>query len=432
MKKWVSMNKNENSRISNNPSQIKIKKKMEEIKNYWELANKYGIDTTDLSEEYFNFQKMSKIFIHLHDSFNDNFRNLGWIAYESMNQYVLIESVKLADADKFEDAENLLIEYYDEEKVKFFISRLNWIEEFKPRMDLIELAFVDYLEGRFHASIPVILAMIDGVVTDLKRGDQRGFFAEGVNLEAWNAIAAHITGLPALQKVLSKIRRDTLTEEIFIPYRNGILHGRDLGYANKTVAVKVWATLFALADGITSIKKGAEPGEDVEPSMFDPLENYISEQEFEVTMAKIYAFEPRKLDSNYTNSLDYNEMTPEKSLLDFMDFWSDDKPNFYEMAKKLDLYFEEKTLYQIAGAIRKEIFKNQRLIGFKILSINDETIAITNIDVNLNIQEGEKESSQKTTFKLCYYDPNGKLINRDTKGGSWKILSGFGVEDVIF
>jgi hypothetical protein len=427
------MDKNENSRISNNPSHIKIKKRMEEIKNYLELAANFGIDTIKLSEEYSNLEKMSKMLINIPDQFNDHFRNSGWIAYETMNHDIMIKAVKLADADKFEDAENLLVEYYDEKLIKLFISRLNWIENFKPRMDLIELAFEDYLEGRFHASIPVILAMIDGVVTDLKSGDQRGFFAEGTKVEAWDAIAAHETGLPALQRVLSKTRKKTRREKISLPYRNGILHGRDLGYANKIVAVKIWATLFALSDGIMAIKKDETPQEEIEYSIIDSIiEEKKSEKEFLDTMTKINSFEPRKLNLSYVHSLDYDEETPEKFLVDFLDLWSKNKPNFYEMTKKLDLFLEKRSIKQMIGVLRNKIFKNQKLNGYKILSINDETIGIASINVNLNIQDGEKEKSQKTTFKLCYYDPDGKISIRGTEGGSWKILSGFGLEDVIF
>ena len=51
-----------------------------------------------------------------------------------------------------------------------------------------------------------------------------------------------------LAKILGNGRKKTTTEALSLPYRNGILHGRDLGYDNKMVAAKSWAALFAVRE----------------------------------------------------------------------------------------------------------------------------------------------------------------------------------------
>ncbi|WP_052374202.1 hypothetical protein [Methanobacterium sp. SMA-27] len=421
----MQQNDSKKTRISDNPSHVKIRKQIEDAKNLINFLDNLGIDTTILSKEYLKLEELSKIVIYdIHDRFNDHFSEKGWIAYESMNQTKIIKAVEFADANKFEEAERLLIEYYDENILKLFISRLSFIDVFKPRVVLIEKAFEDHLEERYHATIPVILAMIDGVVSDLKPGDQRGFFAEGADVEAWDAIAAHESGLNALQKVMSKVRKKTQTEKITLPLRNGIIHGRDLGYANKTVAVKVWHTLFALADGIRSMKD-----EEQRKSTSNDTSEEMPEKTFYENMAKIESFKPRKLDIDYIKSLDYDEETPEKVLVEFLDYWSKDKPNFYEMTKKIDL--EERNLKQMVGILRKKVFENKRLTGYEILAIKDETIGVTNIEVNLNFKDENGEISPNTTFKLWYIDSKGKLNIRGTKGCSWKILTGYGIENVF-
>ncbi len=423
----------ENSRISNNPSHVKIEKKIGQMENLIDLGEKFGIDTNELKSKLSDLKEESEFLRNIHDRFNDHFREEGWIAYESMNHEVMINAVELADSDKFEDAEHLLIEYYDENILRLSISRLKWIEEFTQRIDLIESALEDHLEERYHASIPVILAMIDGVVTDLKPGDQRGFFAEGVEIEAWDAIAAHETGLKALQRLLSKTRKKTLSEEINIPYRNGILHGRDLGYANKKVSIKTFATLLALADGIRAIKKDEiEAVEEYEPTIIESIiKEKQSEEEFYETMNKIEAFVPRELDSDYLDSLDFDEGTPEKVLLELLELSTVNNPNFLEIAKKIDLSLEERTVQQIAGVLRKKVFQNQKITGFKFLSIIDDAISVTSIVVELNIRNGEENLFYETKFVLTYKDKEGKPQTRDIKGCSWKIIAGFGIENEI-
>jgi hypothetical protein len=50
-------------------------------------------------------------------------------------------------------------------------------------------------------------------------------------------------------------------------YRHGILHGRDINYANKTVAAKCWAALFALNDWARAVKDGKKNPPPDEPKL---------------------------------------------------------------------------------------------------------------------------------------------------------------------
>ncbi|CDG64214.1 hypothetical protein MBMB1_0095 [Methanobacterium sp. MB1] len=418
-----------NSRISNNPTHVNFSAKLKNLKELIQMADLFGIndpEITKIKKDIKMYEKMKNI----HDRFNDHFLKSGWIAYENMDHpNVLLKAVELADADKFNEAEEVLVEYYNETNLKSFVSSLSHIKEFKPRMELIERALEDFLEKRYHACIPVLLAMIDGVVSDLRPGDQRGFFATGVKLDAWDSISAHISGLTQLQELLAEKRTNRVTDEIVIPFRNGILHGRDLGYANKMVAVKVWATLFALVDGIRSMKT-----EEQRKTNFhnDPPEE-MSEEAFYEKMVEIQSFTPRKLEVNkdypeFGKSSDYEEGTPQKYLVEFFEHWSKNKPNLHEMTKKIDLSFEDRSLNHIIGILKRNIFKNQKLLKFIIKSIDDETVAITKIKVNLYIQDEDKKINRETTFQLCYMDSNGKSEIRGTEGYTWKIITGYGIE----
>lgn len=216
---------------------------------------KIGIKNEKISEAFKKFpdlfQKTEEL-VNMPDRFNEHFSKSGWVAYESLNFELMKEAVYLADEGKFDEANNLLVEHYNEETLKWGLTFMKGVEEYRPRYDLAEKAKEDYLAGRYHACVPVVLTIIDGIVNDI---EQKGFFAQGVDLTAWDSIAAHSSGLQELSKLFNSARKKTNTETITVPYRHGILHGRDLGYANKVVAAKTWATLFTIRDWLWLLNK---------------------------------------------------------------------------------------------------------------------------------------------------------------------------------
>lgn len=135
-------------------------------------------------------------------------------------------------------AEAYLVDYFNADEIHRQLRLLNGVGAFRSRMRLAQLAADDHAAGRYHASVPVVLALIDGLVSEVNE-NQRGFFAADVDLRAWDSIAAHDKGLNAIARIFQKTQRKTTTEPISVPYRHGILHGRDLGYDNQLVATKV-------------------------------------------------------------------------------------------------------------------------------------------------------------------------------------------------
>src|SRR5215212_239518 len=66
------------------------------------------------------------------------------------------------------------------------------------------------------------------------------------HLTVEETIVGHATGLAALASALSAERRATTAETIDHFHRHGILHGRDLGYGNRTVSAQVCGLFLAL------------------------------------------------------------------------------------------------------------------------------------------------------------------------------------------
>lgn len=180
------------------------------------------------------------------DTFNRVFSDSGWCAYDSMSMTLMENSIKAYEADGIEAGEKVLIEYYKTDVKNIIHSLKNKSKPFMERYPLIQRAFDDHFVERYYASVPLFLIIIDGSVNDYTKS--KGFFAEGTDVTAWDCLVGGNDGLTKLKDIFNKVRTKTTTEEIRLPYRNGILHGRDLNYGNEYVSCKCAALMFALAD----------------------------------------------------------------------------------------------------------------------------------------------------------------------------------------
>jgi len=173
-----------------------------------------GIEVEELNQSLLSLDELeqaAKDLATIPDRFNDLFSERGWIIYEQMNIEVAKTAIRIAEEGDLGAAEQVLVDYYTPETVKWLLRTMNGVQSFQKRIRLAELAWIDYQEGRYHACIPVVLAQLDGLVNDLHQ-PKKGFFSTGVNLEAWDSIAAHSKGLQVLSILLGKGRDRTRVE----------------------------------------------------------------------------------------------------------------------------------------------------------------------------------------------------------------------------
>lgn len=196
-------------------------------------------------EQFVKIQNNSPILL-LPDQFNELFSKDGWICYGGLSTEILEETVRLGHEKRFNEAHQLLIDSIDKIAIDLILLRCECTKHFDLRIPLLQLLKNDYLEERYHACIPLLLALIDGLANDISA--HVGFFAGKSDLELFDSITAHETGLPFLKTIMNSSRTTTTIKEISIPYRNGILHGRDLNFANKEVASKCWWALACLIE----------------------------------------------------------------------------------------------------------------------------------------------------------------------------------------
>lgn len=270
-----------------------------------------------LKQQFLKIQNNSHI-LDLPDQFNELFSKDGWICYGALNRTILEKSIQLGLENKFKEAKLLLINSIDESSIDLMLLRCQTREHFNLRAELLELLKIDYLEERYHACIPLLLALIDGLTNDISA--HVGFFAGKSDLELFDSITAHETGLPFLKKIMNTSRKTTTCQETTIPYRNGILHGRDLNFNNKEVASKCWWTLACL------LEWADEKNLNKQSKLQEPFQVMLKQhQDIQELSKRIDSWHKRPIQSeNYwreQNLKTINHTSPEYILLSFLEAW---------------------------------------------------------------------------------------------------------------
>src|SRR5216683_3218912 len=386
----------ENSRIQDIPS---FKKTLDDIKKLKSLKAAMpllkpllrilGVNVNQMQEAFTNFdelERQAQELATLPDRFNDLFSARGWIIYDLMKLDVAKAAVEKAESGDVDGAEADLIEYREE---------------------------------RYHACVPVILALLDGLVNELHE-KRRGFFSEEVDLAAWDSVAAHDKGLNALTKIFQTGRYTTVTEQITVPYRNGILHGMDLGYDNRMVAAKTWAALFATRDWSLRVEQGLLTAPAEEPKttwrgLFQQIRENAEEK------ARLEEWKPRTIRPGAnipaTGEPDvFAPETPEHKLAEYMAYWK--ARNYGRMAQVLNLDVDPPNA---APARVREYYASKRLKAFEFLEVADSAAALTTIKTKLVYEENGNDVERTIDFRLVNVDQDRHAAIRGKPDSTWLI-----------
>lgn len=360
-------------------------------------------------DKFDEIKKQSEI-LKLPDQFNELFSNIGWIIYESMSIEAAQKAIAIYEKDGLSIAEEFLTDSYDETIINQGILRFNGNAHFRKRIRLTELAKDDYLAGRYHACIPLLLSLIDGLVNDVSK--HVGFFANNIDLTAWDCIAAHESGLQSLTSLLNKGRNKTNEDAISIPYRNGILHGRELNFDNKIVAAKCWATLFAIRDWAEALESNKQELNPKITTHWTILEK--AREEWKPRIPTEITYLP--FEGDITN---LPKNTPEYIVALFINHWCNKR--FGPMADLLshNIYTSHGN-GMAAGNARKE-FSSNIPISFKILSIEDNSPYITLVKTKVHFEINGKNTYENIIVRTTYYNLENQRTNR-LLPGHWRIV----------
>lgn len=423
----------EPKKIIDNPTSAELLKQFEAFESLEALykafpfARRLFPKMEDAFNEFKKLKKQAEI-LKVPDQFNERFSKLGWIAYESMNMELMQKAINIHDTEGKGAAEKFLVDSYDEETLKWGILRFNGNRDFRKRIRLTELARDDYLAGRYHACTPLLLSLLDGLVNDVSK--HVGFFAEKIDLTAWDCIAAHESGLQTLASILTKGRNKTNEDAISIPYRNGILHGRELAFDNKLVAAKCWAALFAARDWAGALDDGKKEPKPKEEMSWKRLFKQISETN--LMKKSIEEWKPRisedtpylPFEGDFSN---LPENTPEHAVAVFLDHWCNKR--FGPIADAL-LYFTDTPKGKKVGMARQD-FGRHVPVSFKVLGVDDQAAAVTHVIAELHFEVDGQEKLKEVFVCAIYQDLENNPSVRSMPGGHWRIVQN-SFTDIIY
>lgn len=427
------------SSIGENPSVAELQYQIDQAKTLLSnktLVKQMGITPLQrmkIQTDIKRFEQTMKELIELPDSFNTFLGPYGWSAYESLSIELVKEVVSKVKESGVEAGEEVLISYFqDREKINHFLVKAS--RRLGVRGKLFEHAYQDHFEHRFYSSVPLFLMIIDGFVNDI---EQTGFFAENTNLLAWDSLAGHSTGLGKVSEVFSKSRKKTNDEVINIPYRNGILHGRDVNYDNAFNSSKLLSTIFALIDWQAAkekMKQGKTKEKFIEPNEEEITAQIIATTETIIDNAiqkeLISKWEKREIEvgSEIPESGEINDYqlgTPERTMVEIIHFIKDQ--NYGHLADRI--YFD---LNRISKAKKcgdlKEKYGKYNLTKFKLVEVEDISIVITVLTMEITFLNNEKEYSNIYKFRMIYSDEFQEALIKGHEKGSWRLMENFEYE----
>ncbi len=422
--------KAKSKKIVNNPSSRKLLDPIQGMKQLIAFQSIFPKklhlipDVEKHAEQLETLQRQALELIGLPDKFNEIFAPYGWIAYESMSVEVMKSAISTAEKNGIDDAEVLLTEYYhDKNTLDFLFLRIRWYEGFNKRMRLLDLVREDFEAKRYHACIPLLLALIDGIFNDLSK--HVGLFAENSDATVWDSIVGHETGLQYIISIFRQSRKKTNEDVITLPYRNGILHGKELSFDNPIVAAKCWAILSAVRDWVDSVKKAKTAIPDEKNiSMITVLQEFAEHEKRKQRFEKLFQeWHPRTADELYKFLIDSNfennllAGSPEATVCQFLDDWKNGR-----YGKLVPVLYESTIDVKIKVGQIKQDYQNIKPLSFAIISINDEAPAISNIGVDLSYEHQGNQYKKQIIIRTVYEDSEKHPMLRNEPNGNWSII----------
>jgi hypothetical protein len=227
-----------------------------------------------------------------------------------------------------------------------------------------------------------------------------------------------------IKQVFQHGRYKTRSEPIDLPYRNGILHGMDLGYDTPLVTAKCWCFLFVVCDWILSKSSEGERKKAFAKEIAVPSLEELHKDLAEISRLKeaTRAWTRRSIERSYLESLtipaDAERGSPEATVLEYLLLWQ--SRNFGGMARMFcDMMTRGTKLF--VRELRWQ-FEDAIVSDYSVTRIVDEAPALAGVDVLVASGDGCQQSA-RWNFQLIRENSEGNPVPVNMEGGRWRILS---------
>lgn len=359
-----------------------------------------------------NIQVRTNFLVQLTFSFHAAFSEKGWIFSDSMNVETAQKALDAHLKGEPEEAEAILANEFTGENLDHIIQRMCLLKEFSLRRHQLQEASRLTREERYVAATPLLLIIADGVGSDAFK---KSIFSNDVDVNEPDSFAGQPEALPKLIHKMGGMRQKTIRDDLTFPYRNGILHGRDLGYGNRIVNAKCWSLLVNIADVIQSRKTPHTP--EPKPSFRELLEGIARSGEIRKALDK---WEPRevidkplRVSAETLDQLDGAE--PEATLFNLLMAW---KGGNYGRMAEITLYSDQMSRNQRAGEIREHM-EGLNLIDATVTKIEDKAPARSDITVELKFSRDDQEFTNSFVFNMISQNEDGDITVRGDEEAKW-------------
>lgn len=295
------------------------------------------------------------------------------------------------------------------------------------RSHLIDVFFEEHFKGNYICSVPLGLIIVDGAFNDFTKS--KGLFAKGSELDVWDSFVGSNKSLKEIVSIFNSSRNKTNKDEIRLPYRNGILHGRDINFGNEYVSCKCVSLLFAVADWMQ-----------LKNTQFERKDNFVQSQTNESIVDLINRYqELKKFEDEIANWKrrdiilatdipisgvrdDFFEYPYLYPVLDMFDYWKDE--NYGKLSKSLEEIKNKNTSSgKWAGQIR-EIFNVKKYNSFEFITIDEKTYAKSEITVKVKWEQDSLIRTESLRFNCVYtgLKEEDNLVAPWRKNGEWRLI----------
>jgi hypothetical protein len=255
----------------------------------------------------------------------------------------------------------------------------------------------------------------------------KGFFAEGTDVTAWDCLVGCSDGLTKMKGIFNKGRNKTNHDEIRLPYRNGILHGRDLNYGNEYVSCKCVALMFALADWMSmrdseEKRRAKFEKESNPPPISESLKNL---KENALQREEISKWQPREvivgkdipLVPTIEDCAAFQYVIP---VIETFNAWK--AKNYGTLSIYLNRLFSyEESEKKLAGECR-QMFSSKDFCSFELKEIEERACSFSRILVQADWDVNGKHFSEPLEFGCVYQDENEKPVLPWHGNGKWMLI----------
>lgn len=353
--------------------------------------------------------------------FTERYAPDGWSLFAGMATPTMFE---LEDAIK-EDGTTILTSYHlDSQTLQTLWQRLK-SERLRPWFNIFSTARERAEAGDFVSAVPLVLMIIDGIVTKLTG---KHAFSGGTDAPVFDTLASGPGGIAELLRLLGQQRGSVTTSPLAAPFRHGIMHGMDPNFGHAIVAAKAFNALHAAIDycerKLDEKDRVAQALEEQHVPLIRETLKGIADTAKTTKAIDDWSARPLKSFDDGASRAElaaFSEGSPEAASVAYLQALA--QGNFGRIAAHT-VDFVKRPI----GARAKEFRSRLSDVGnceWRILQIKDEAPAVSEVQAHVWGKSGGRSWSYKGTIRLIHEGEDDRSAVYGAESGRWKAIEFF-------